>query len=93
MKAGVTPDIPAGTDRDTIFSLIDQVLPFEACLYHQVLPLLLMDNQLRLGMVDLVDVSALEYLRKVLAYFQYCGVIAAYLHHFWIVCHSKLLRV
>jgi len=70
-KRSETPEIPAGTDRDTIFSLIDKVLPFEACLYHQVLPLSLTDNELRLGMVDLMDVSALDYLRKVLAYFQY----------------------
>ena len=70
-KRGETPEIPAGTDRDTIFSLIDRVLPFEACLYHQVLPLSLTDNELRLGMVDLMDVSALDYLRKVLAYFRY----------------------
>ncbi len=67
------PDTPAGVDldRDTIFSLIDRVLPFEACLYHQVLPLSLTYNELRLGMVDLTDVSALDYLRKVLAYLHY----------------------
>ncbi|MCX5962322.1 MAG: hypothetical protein NT070_04020 [Cyanobacteria bacterium] len=83
-KPGETPEVPAGTDRDIIFSLIDRVLPFEACLYHQVLPLSLRDNQLRLGMVDLMDVSALDYLRKVLAYFQYRlapQVIPSDLHH------------
>ncbi len=83
-KPGETPEVPAGTDRDIIFSLIDRVLPFEACLYHQVLPLSLTDNQLRLGMVDLMDVSALDYLRKVLAYFQYRlvpQVIPSDLHH------------
>jgi hypothetical protein len=83
-KPGDTPEVPAGTDRDIIFSLIDRVLPFEACLYHQVLPLSLRDNQLRLGMVDLMDVSALDYLRKVLAYFQYRlapQVIPSDLHH------------
>ncbi len=84
LKPGETPEVPAGTDRDIIFSLIDRVLPFEACLYHQVLPLSLRDNQLRLGMVDLMDVSALDYLRKVLAYFQYRlvpQVIPPDLHH------------
>ena len=72
-KTGETPEIPVGSDldRDTIFSLIDRVLPFEACLYHQVLPLSLTNNELRLGMVDLTDVSALDYLRKVLAYLHY----------------------
>ena len=72
-KAGETHEIPVGSDldRDIIFSLIDRVLPFEACLYHQVLPLSLTNNELRLGMVDLTDVSALDYLRKVLAYLHY----------------------
>ena len=70
-KPGEIIDTPAGTDRDTIFSLIDRVLPFEACLYHQVLPLSLINNELRMGMVDLMDVSALDYLRKVLAYLNY----------------------
>jgi Type II secretion system (T2SS), protein E, N-terminal domain len=71
-------------DRDDIYALIDRVIPFEACLYHQVLPLSLVDNQLRLGMVDLADVSALDYLRKVLAYLQYRlvpQVIPSDLHH------------
>ena len=70
-KPGEILEIPSGTDRDTIFSLIDRVLPFEACLYHQVLPLSLINNELRMGMVDLMDVSALDYLRKVLAYLHY----------------------
>jgi hypothetical protein len=71
LKPGEISEIPSDTDRDTIFSLIDQVLPFEACLYHQVLPLSLINNELRMGMVDLMDVSALDYLRKVLAYLNY----------------------
>lgn len=76
----ITPDL----DRDVIFSLIDRVLPFEACLYHQVLPLSLVENQLRLGMVDLADASALDYLRKVLAYLPYRllpQVMPSDLHH------------
>jgi Type II secretion system (T2SS), protein E, N-terminal domain len=71
-------------DRDSIYALIDRAIPFEACLYHQVLPLSLIDNQLRLGMVDLADVSALDYLRKVLAYLHYRlipQVIPSDLHH------------
>ena len=70
-KPGEISEIPSDTDRGTIFSLIDRVLPFEACLYHQVLPLSLINNELRMGMVDLMDVSALDYLRKVLAYLNY----------------------
>ncbi len=71
-------------DRDQIYALIDRAIPFEACLYHQVLPLSLVDNQLRLGMVDLADVSALDYLRKVLAYLHYRlipQIIPSDLHH------------
>jgi Type II secretion system (T2SS), protein E, N-terminal domain len=71
-------------DRGSIFALVDRVIPFEACLYHQVLPLSLVDNQLRLGMVDLADVNALDYLRKVLAYLHYGlapQVIPSDLHH------------
>ncbi len=71
-------------DRDNIYALIDRAIPFEACLYHQVLPLSLVDKQLRLGMVDLTDVSALDYLRKVLAYLHYRlipQVIPSDLHH------------
>lgn len=83
-KPGEISEIPSDTDRDIIFSLIDWVLPFEACLYHQVLPLSLTNNELRMGMVDLMDVSALDYLRKVLAYLQYRlvpQVISCDLHH------------
>lgn len=83
-KPGEISEIPSDTDRDTIFSLIDRVLPFEACLYHQVLPLSLINNELRMGMVDLMDVSALDYLRKVLAYLQHRlapQVISCDLHH------------
>uniref|UniRef100_A0ACD5GZI3 Uncharacterized protein n=1 Tax=Desertifilum tharense IPPAS B-1220 TaxID=1781255 RepID=A0ACD5GZI3_9CYAN len=42
-------------DREQMFHLIDGVLPFEACLYHQVLPLSLEGSVLNLGMVDRED--------------------------------------
>ncbi|XPM56095.2 MAG: hypothetical protein EDM05_052475 [Leptolyngbya sp. IPPAS B-1204] len=43
---------------DQMFVLIDGVLPFEACLYYQVLPLFLEGNQLHLGMVSPDDMAA-----------------------------------
>ena len=60
---------------DSLFPLIDRVLSFEACLYHQVLPLSLEGSRLRLGMVDLDDTSALGYCRQILSYLQ-CSVVA-----------------
>ncbi len=61
-------------DTDRLFPLIDRVLSFEACLYHQVLPLALEGSRLRLGMVDLEDGNALSYCRQILAYLQ-CSII------------------
>ncbi len=54
-----------------IFELIDRVLPFEACLYHEILPLSLESRTLHLGMVTLTDVSALDYARKILSFLNY----------------------
>jgi hypothetical protein len=51
--------------------LINTVLPFEACLYHQILPLYVEDNQLFLGMVNLEDTAALDYARKILGFLKY----------------------
>lgn len=58
-------------DREQMFHLIDGVLPFEACLYHQVLPLSLEGSVLNLGMVDREDHGALDYVRRILAYLNY----------------------
>ncbi len=83
-KKAATDSIGYDFDRDNVYALIDRAIPFEACLYHQVLPLSLVDNDLRLGMVDLADVSALDYLRKVLSYLHYRlipQVIPSDLHH------------
>jgi hypothetical protein len=51
--------------------LINAVLPFEACLYHQILPLYVEGNQLFLGMVNLEDTAALDYARKILGFLKY----------------------
>ena len=63
----------ATMDSDRIFQLIDTVVPFEACLYYQVLPLSLEGNLFKLGVVDAEDDSALEYVQRILAYMN-CSV-------------------
>lgn len=55
-------------DTEQVFRLIDSILPFEACLYHQLLPLSLEGSRLKLGMVNLDDAAALDYVRRILAY-------------------------
>ena len=66
-------DLAATMDSDRIFQLIDTVVPFEACLYYQVLPLSLEGNQFKLGVVDAQDDSALDYVQRILAYMN-CSV-------------------
>ena len=56
---------------DHMFTLIDRVLPFEACLYHQVLPLFIEGDRMFLGMVNLHDNSATEYARRMISYINY----------------------
>jgi type II secretory ATPase GspE/PulE/Tfp pilus assembly ATPase PilB-like protein len=78
---------------DQMFVLIDGILPFEACLYYQVLPLFLEGNRLHLGMVSPDDTSASEYVRRIISYLNYSlvshsissealrVVLTAYLNH------------
>jgi hypothetical protein len=61
-------------DTDQVFRLIDSILPFEACLYHQVLPLSLEGSRLKLGMVSLDDGAAIDYVRRILAYMN-CSLV------------------
>ncbi len=71
-------------DVKVIFGLIDRILPFEACLYHEILPLFLEGRTLNLGMVTLTDVSALDYARKILSFLNYSLVpqaIASEMQH------------
>ncbi len=49
------------------FRLIDSLLPLESCFHHQILPLVLTENCLTLGMVNQEDISALNYVRSILA--------------------------
>ncbi|MBR8833495.1 MAG: pilus assembly protein PilB [Stigonema ocellatum SAG 48.90 = DSM 106950] len=63
-----------GLDREQIFQLIENILSFEACLYHQILPFRLEDNNLLLGMVNPQDSAALDYLSHILSYMNYIMV-------------------
>ncbi len=73
-------------NKDSIqtFKLIDTVIPFEVCLYHQVIPISLENNNLKLGMVNHKDHIALDYIRRILAYLN-CKFkiqqISSYNHH------------
>ncbi|MBG1269183.1 pilus assembly protein PilB [Nostoc sp. WHI] len=66
-----------GSDREQIFHLIDSLLSFEACLYHQILPFGLEDNNLLLGMVYPQDSEALDYVGSILSYVNCKMVIEA----------------
>ncbi|MBW4694150.1 MAG: hypothetical protein KME27_20590 [Lyngbya sp. HA4199-MV5] len=77
-------DWTAHLDTEQVFRLIDSILPFEACLYHQLLPLSLEGSRLKLGMVNLEDAAALDYVRRILAYMN-CSLtpqtLATDVHH------------
>ena len=64
----------AGVNVDQMIALIDSVLPFEACLFHQIIPLSLAGNQLNLGMVNPRDSVAKEYVRRQVSYINYAVV-------------------
>ncbi|MDJ0734903.1 MAG: pilus assembly protein PilB [Nostocaceae cyanobacterium] len=55
-------------DCEHLFHLIKTILPFEACLHYQILPLELEDKKLVLGMVDLEDSGAMDYVSRIVSY-------------------------
>jgi type II secretory ATPase GspE/PulE/Tfp pilus assembly ATPase PilB-like protein len=63
-------DTPSESLREQLqtFELIERILSFEACLYHQILPYTIEDNKLLLGMVNLEDTAALDYVGNILSY-------------------------
>ncbi len=83
----------SGFPTDQMFRLIDSILPFEACLYYQFLPVALEGKYLRLAMVAPHDSSALDYVRRILAYLNcslkteqitpevHQSLLSAYLNH------------
>ena len=68
------PDWTTQVDAELAFRLVDSILPFEACLYHQILPLSLEGSRLKLGMVNPDDSAALDYVRRILAYMN-CSLV------------------
>ena len=56
---------------EQMFALIDSILPFEVCLYHQVLPLSVRDNTLYLGSVHPDESEGLKYVQALLAHTPY----------------------
>src|SRR6476646_510970 len=72
--SSVPIDGTAWLDSAQMFQLIDSLLPFEACLYHQVRPLSVEGSRLNLGMVSLEDTAALDYVRRILAYIN-CSLV------------------
>ncbi|MEH2091710.1 MAG: pilus assembly protein PilB [Nostoc sp.] len=66
-----------GGDREQMFHLIDHLLSFEACLYHQILPFGLEDKNLLLGMVHPQESEALDYVGRILSSINYTMVIEA----------------
>ena len=82
-----------GFPTEQMFRLIDSILPFEACLYYQFLPVALEGKYLRLAMVAPHDSSALDYVRRILAYLNcslkteqitpeiHQSLLSAYLNH------------
>ncbi len=83
----------SGFQTDQMFRLIDSILPFEACLYYQFVPVALEGKYLRLAMVAPQDSSALDYVRRILAYLNcslkteqispeaHQSLLSAYLNH------------
>jgi type II secretory ATPase GspE/PulE/Tfp pilus assembly ATPase PilB-like protein len=65
------------SDREQIFQLVDSLLSFEACLYHQILPFGLEDKNLLLGMVHPQEGEALDYVGRILSSINCTMVIEA----------------
>ncbi|HTL88684.1 MAG TPA: hypothetical protein VL134_04735, partial [Leptolyngbya sp.] len=79
-------------NTEKVFQLIDRVLPFEACLFHQILPLSIEDGKLHLGMVMLDDVAALDYARRMAGYQNYALIpqsLSSETHHTTLTAYLK----
>jgi type II secretory ATPase GspE/PulE/Tfp pilus assembly ATPase PilB-like protein len=74
-------------NTEQMFRLIDSILPFEACLYYQILPLALEGSHLKLGMVNPKDTSALDYAKRILAYLN-CSLKPEQIS---VECHQTML--
>ncbi|WP_017298981.1 hypothetical protein [Nodosilinea nodulosa] len=57
-----------------MLSLIDSIFPFEACLYHEIIPLSVESSCLYLGMVSPTDPAALDFARRQVS-FIHCSLV------------------
>jgi type II secretory ATPase GspE/PulE/Tfp pilus assembly ATPase PilB-like protein len=57
-------------DTAQMLSLIDSIFPFEACLYHEIIPLSVESSFLHLGMVTPSDSAAIAYARRQASFIQ-----------------------
>lgn len=79
--------------REQVFNLIDTLLSFEACLYHQFAPFAIENHQLLLGMVHPEDCEALNYVSRIVSFVNckivsheistdiHRSILSAYLNH------------
>ncbi len=74
-------------DLEQMFLLIESILPFEACLYYQVLPLSIAGSSLHLGMVNTDDTSAADYVRRQVSYIN-CSIVSQPISSDW---HREIL--
>lgn len=58
-----------------MLSLIDSIFPFEACLYHEIIPLSVESSCLHVGMVNPTDTAAVDYARKQVS-FIHCSLVS-----------------
>ena len=75
------------TDLAQMFLLIEGILPFEACLYYQVLPLSIEGSSLNLGMVNTDDTTAADYVRRLVSYIN-CSIVSRPISSDW---HREIL--
>lgn len=74
-------------DLNQMFLLIEGILPFEACLYYQVLPLSIQGSTLNLGMVSPEDTNAADYVRRLVSYIN-CSIVSRPISSDW---HREIL--
>lgn len=79
--------IETKANLEQMFLLIESILPFEACLYYQVLPLSIEGSSLHLGMVNPDDTSAADYVRRQVSYIN-CSIVPQSISSDW---HREIL--
>lgn len=75
-------EVEPKADLEQMFLLIEGILPFEACLYYQVLPLSIEGSSLNLGMVNPDDSTASDYVRRLVSYIN-CSIVSRPISSDW----------